>query len=86
MPLTVKFDLGVMNQRGLEGVLSQNQEEALKHFSRAADLGYVKAQHNLAMHFSDTQDYGSAVKYFKLAADQGKRSSYLLNARSRLGT
>ena len=65
----LQFDCGVLHQRGLE--VPQDQGKAVDYFTAAAEKGYVKAQHNLGMHYQDIQVFEAAVAYFRMAADQG---------------
>ena len=66
--------LGVCYKLGLADI-TQNYEEAVKWFTKAASQGFSKAQSNLAFRYlygeGVAQNSKLAVDLFKKAADQG---------------
>ncbi|MCL2459301.1 MAG: sel1 repeat family protein [Desulfobulbus sp.] len=66
-----------------QGVV-QNNAEAVKWYSKAAQQGDVRAQYNLGSMYAIGQgverDYAEAIKWFRMAAEQGDA-----NAQYRLG-
>ena len=70
---TAQWNLGVMYGNG-EGV-PQDDEEAVKWYTKAAEQGDVDAQYNLGDMYGKgegvPQDYKEAVKWYTKAAEQG---------------
>lgn len=73
------FNLGLMFNQG-DGV-SQNMEEAVKWYSKSADLNYKEAQYTLAsLRFRrefESISYIDAAQYYQKAAEQGHVKSQL---------
>lgn len=61
--------------KGLDAAKAGDMETALKMWKPLADQGYVYAQYNLGLMYSNgrgvDQDYATAVKWYTLAAEQG---------------
>lgn len=73
------YNLGLMYQNG-DGV-AQNMDEAVKWYTKSADLGYREAQYMLASLVFQRQihsiSYPQAVAYYEQAAKQGHVKSQL---------
>lgn len=70
---TAQFKLGIMYHNG--DVVTQDYEEAVKWYQKAAEQGIADAQCNLGSMYRDgdgvAQDYAEAFKWFQMAAEQG---------------
>jgi TPR repeat protein len=53
------------------GIIAQDADEALKHKLVAAKAGYVLAQHDVALLYDRQGKAEEAVKWMKMASDQG---------------
>lgn len=53
------------------GVVETNSSEALKYKLVAAKAGYALAQHDVAIHYRRQDNPEEAVKWWKMASDQG---------------
>ncbi len=63
------------------GVVAANEAEALKYKLVAAEEGYSLAQHDVAVVYAQKGNFEAAVKWLKLASDQGyERSLYGLSS------
>ncbi|OAD21456.1 TPR repeat protein [Candidatus Thiomargarita nelsonii] len=77
----LQFNLGVMYENG-EGV-TENNQEAVKWYRKAANQGYAGAQCNLGVMYAQGKGVGEnkqeAIKWFRKAANQGlDRAQYNL--------
>ena len=74
---SAQYNLGVRYGNG-RGVLQDDQEE-VKWYRLAADLGYASAQYNLGIMYQNgqgvLQDDKEAVKWYRLAAKHGDASA-----------
>ena len=74
-----KTALGLLYVNG-QGV-TQDYEEAVKWFHKAAERGHARAQNSLGVLYINgqgvTQDYEEAVKWFHKAAERGLDSDRL---------
>ncbi|MDR0486238.1 MAG: sel1 repeat family protein [Elusimicrobiota bacterium] len=74
------FNIGQMYDRGI-GVSKKDEKEAFKWFLKAAELGYAKAQHKVALCFyygrigMPPQNFVETFKWFRKAAEQGLSDS-----------
>lgn len=64
------------NSQGVDYYHEKNYPEAVKLFTKAAELGYARAQNNLGVcyalgHGVDQPDYAEAFKWYTLAAENG---------------
>ena len=68
-------DANELNKEGLRYYNSQNYEEAVKRWFKAAEQGHDYAQFNLGCCYSNgegvSQNYEEAAKWFRKAAEQG---------------
>jgi uncharacterized protein len=68
-----QFNVGLMWHKG-QGVIYQDDNEAVKWFRKSADQEYPKAQFNLGVMYSDgsgvPKDKDEAAKWFRKAAEQ----------------
>ena len=53
------------------GIVTSDSDEALKYKLVAAKAGYALAQHDVANHYARQENFEEAVKWWKMAADQG---------------
>ena len=53
------------------GVVATDANEALKYKLIAAKAGYALAQHDVAIHYARQENFEEAVKWWKMASDQG---------------
>ena len=53
------------------GVVTSDSNEALKYKLIAAKAGYALAQHDVAIHYARQENFEEAVKWWKMASDQG---------------
>lgn len=67
------YSLGFMYDNG-KGVL-KDSIQAMAWYERAAQQGHTNSQNNLAAIYYYANDYSSAFKWFKLAADQDNRTA-----------
>ena len=65
---------GVFYYNGTNGV-STNRSEALRLFRKSADKGYLSAQRQLGFIYLEEKEYSNAMKYGKMAAEQGDADS-----------
>lgn len=67
--------LGALFEDGSDSAIPQNIAEAVKWYAKAANQGYPKAQHNLALLYEDgrgvKQSYTEAAKWYAKAAKAG---------------
>ena len=68
------YQLGNFYQNGDRG-LEQNEEEALKHWDKAAEGGYLNARHNVGCIVANSGDAVAAMRHFRLSASGGLRVS-----------
>jgi len=65
------YKLGCYYDGQGEGVVANDSNEALKYKLVAAKAGYALAQHDVAGLYSRQENFEEAVKWWKLASDQG---------------
>jgi uncharacterized protein len=53
------------------GIVATDSNEALKYKLVAAKAGYALAQHDVANHYARQENFEEAVKWWKMAGDQG---------------
>ena len=53
------------------GIVTSDSNEALKYKLIAAKAGYALAQHDVAIHYARQENFEEAVKWLKMASDQG---------------
>ncbi len=53
------------------GIVTSDSNEALKYKLIAAKAGYALAQHDVAIHYARQENFEEAVKWWKMASDQG---------------
>ena len=53
------------------GIVTSDSDEALKYKLIAAKAGYALAQHDVANHYARQENFEEAVKWWKMAGDQG---------------
>ena len=53
------------------GIVAADSTEALKYKLAAAKAGYALAQHDVAIHYARQENFEEAVKWWKMASDQG---------------
>jgi TPR repeat protein len=53
------------------GIVTSDSDEALKYKLVAAKAGYALAQHDVANHYARQEKFEEAVKWWKMAGDQG---------------
>ncbi|KAK7233752.1 hypothetical protein SO694_00101060 [Aureococcus anophagefferens] len=64
------FELGRLYEIG-EGVKKIDKKKAMQYYHQAADLGWAKAQNNLAILLYFEERHAEASRYYRLAAEQG---------------
>jgi uncharacterized protein len=69
------FKLGCYYAGQFPGVVSIDENAALKYKLVSAKAGYSLAQHDVAVHYARQGNFEEAVKWLKLASDQGYDSS-----------
>jgi uncharacterized protein len=69
------FKLGCYYAGQFAGVAKTDDDAALKYKLVAAKAGYSLAQHDVAAHYARLGNFEEAVKWLKLASDQGYASS-----------
>jgi TPR repeat protein len=65
------YKLGCYYAGQFAGVVPFDSNEALKYKLIAAKAGYALAQHDVAVHYGRQENFEEAVKWWKLASDQG---------------
>ncbi|HKU09389.1 MAG TPA: tetratricopeptide repeat protein [Bradyrhizobium sp.] len=65
------YKLGCYYDGQGEGVVATDSNEALKYKLVAAKAGYALAQHDVALHYDRQGNSEEAVKWWKMAGDQG---------------
>ena len=65
------YKLGCYYDGQGEGVVTADPNEALKYKLIAAKAGYVLAQHDVAKLYGRQENFEEAVKWLKMASDQG---------------
>jgi hypothetical protein len=53
------------------GIVTSDKDEALKYKLIAAKAGYELAQHDVALHYARQENFEEAMKWWKMAGDQG---------------
>jgi uncharacterized protein len=69
------FKLGCYYAGQFAGVVKTDEDAALKYKLVSAKAGYALAQHDVAVHYARQGNFEEAVKWLKLASDQGYDSS-----------
>lgn len=69
------YKLGCYYDGQGEGIVSLDANEALKFKLIAAKAGYALAQHDVALLYAKQDNFEEAMKWWKLAADQGYPSA-----------
>jgi uncharacterized protein len=69
------YKLGCYYDGQGEGVVANDAAEGLKYKLVAAKAGYALAQHDVAIIYIKQENFDEAMKWFKLAADQGDPQS-----------
>ena len=69
------YKLGCYYDGQGEGVVATDINEALKYKLIAAKAGYALAQHDVALHYVRQEKFEEAMKWWKLAGDQGHPKS-----------
>jgi uncharacterized protein len=69
------FKLGCYYAGQFAGVVKTDEDAALKYKLVSAEAGYSLAQHDVAVHYARLGNFEEAVKWLKLASDQGYDSS-----------
>ena len=65
------YKLGCYYDGQGEGVVANDKNEALKYKLIAAKAGYSLAQHDVALLYARQENFEEAMKWWKLAGDQG---------------
>jgi TPR repeat protein len=69
-----QYNLGAFHKRGEMG-LHQDDEEALKYFTEAAEGGDVESQYTLGCTAYENSDHVAAMRHWRLSASGGLRPS-----------
>ena len=69
------YKLGCYYDGQGEGVVANDTNEALKYKLIAAEAGYALAQHDVALLYVKQENFEEAMKWWKLAGDQGHPKS-----------
>jgi uncharacterized protein len=69
------YKLGCYYDGQGEGVVANDKVEALKYKLIAAQAGYALAQHDVALLYVKQENFEEAMKWWKLAGDQGDPKS-----------
>ena len=69
------FKLGNFYHFGEMGALEKNEEEALKCWEKAAEVGHLPSLFNLGCAASENGDVVAAMRHFRLAASGGDKGS-----------
>ena len=65
------YKLGCYYAGQFAGIVTTDSNEALKYKLIAAKAGYALAQHDVANHYARQENFEEAVKWWKMAGDQG---------------
>ena len=65
------YKLGCYYDGQFAGVVATDSAEALKYKLIAANAGYALAQHDVGVHYAREGNFEEAVKWWKMAGDQG---------------
>ena len=65
------YKLGCYYDGQGEGIVANDKNEALKYKLIAAQAGYSLAQHDVALLYARQENFEEAMKWWKLAGDQG---------------
>ena len=65
------YKLGCYYDGQGEGVVANDKNEALKYKLIAAKAGYALAQHDVALLYARQENFEEAMKWWKMAGDQG---------------
>jgi len=65
------YKLGCYYAGQFAGVVTTDPNEALKYKLVSAKAGYALAQHDVALHYGRQENLEEAVKWLKMASDQG---------------
>ena len=65
------YKLGCYYDRQGAGIVSFDAAEALKYKLVAAQAGYALAQNDVAVHYAKQENFEEALKWWKMAGDQG---------------
>ena len=68
------YQLGTFHIKGEMG-LQQNEEEAIKHWQKAAESGQFLSQHNMGCMEEEHGDYDAAMRHWRLSASGGFKDS-----------
>ena len=68
------YQLGTFHIKGEMG-LQQNEEEAIKHWKKAAESGQFLSQHNMGCMEEEHGDYDAAMRHWRLSASGGFKDS-----------
>jgi uncharacterized protein len=69
------YKLGCYYDGQGEGIVANDRSEALKYKLIAAEAGYALAQHDVALLYAKQDNFEEAMKWWKLAGDQGHEKS-----------
>lgn len=65
------YKLGCYYDGQFAGVVASDSNEALKYKLIAAKAGYALAQNDVAVHYAKQENFEEALKWWKMAGDQG---------------
>lgn len=65
------YKLGCYYAGQFAGIVTTDSNEALKYKLIAAKAGYALAQHDVAVHYAKQENFEEALKWWKMAGDQG---------------